>query len=63
MEIICGNCGESVKLPNHKNKARKTSNKNHSIVICKQCGQKNFVDTVTRYDLKREEYTGRPNDY
>jgi RNase P subunit RPR2 len=62
MKVICESCGDEVVLPNKKNHARKTSNKNHSIVMCRQCGHKNFVNALTRYDLKREEYTGRKDD-
>lgn len=63
MKVTCENCGEDIALPNKKNKARKSSNRNHSIVVCRQCGHKNFVDTVTRYNEKREEYTGHPSDF
>jgi RNase P subunit RPR2 len=63
MKITCESCGEDITLPNKKNRARKTSNKNHSIAVCRQCGQKNFVDTITRYNSKREDYTGEPSDF
>ena len=59
MKVTCDNCGDDVNLPNHKNKARKTSNRNHSIVICKQCGYKNFVDALTRYDKREDYYRGK----
>jgi DNA-directed RNA polymerase subunit RPC12/RpoP len=63
MRIICSNCGEEITVPNHKNKAHKSSDKNHSIVLCRQCGHRNFVDTVSRYNGKREEYTGEASDF
>jgi RNase P subunit RPR2 len=63
MRITCESCGEEISLPNKKNKARKTSDRNHSIVVCRQCGHKNFVDTISRYNAKREDYTGQKGDF
>lgn len=63
MRTSCENCGEDISLPNKKNKARKTSNHNHSIVVCRQCGHKNFIDAITRYNAKREDYTGKKEDF
>ena len=54
MRITCEKCGENISMPNKKHQIRKSANKNHSIVTCKHCGHKNFVDTVTRFNAKRD---------
>lgn len=61
MRVTCENCGENISLPNKKNRIRKSSNKVHTITVCKQCGHRNFVDAITRYDNDKDYSSKLPD--